>query len=111
MGHKRFQGNNLATVLEIQKQIDKVVIQFWCEDLVVDQNNICTLQSLTNVDIRHEVTPLKLHCSRSEPPQTTARLEFDSLRFCKRTSIFHDLTAPALASNLQSRLQYHACNS
>lgn len=77
-----FEGDDLAAFLQIQKVVNKLVIELRCEGLVVDQDYIGLPKNLGDGLLVQEVSSNEMDIAGSNAPQSAACLKFSMLKVC-----------------------------
>ena len=99
------QGHNLAAILHVQEEQLQLLIELSCKRLVVDQDDVRSLDGFPDRIILQEIISLETYPTRFDAPETTPCLEFFLLTIGQRVSVLHHFATPAFTTNLQSSLQ------
>lgn len=102
---KRLERDDATPLLQVEEHVDKLGVQVRRERLVVDQNDISTLEHLVDSRLGKEIAADEVDVARAQTPQTAAASKLALLGVGKVAGVIHHLAPPALAADLEGGLE------
>jgi len=88
------EADNVATLLEVQKDVFQVVVELGRECLVVDQDDVRSFESLTHLFVLEKVIMNEMDAARLDAPELTTSPELLCLELRQLVRIFLEFATP-----------------